>query len=71
MGMAITTNASYVPTAQEFIGHWTDVNAEAGSPLVLRSGVTVAAFTQMKNDLVAVEGQLQTRLNDAQIARGR
>lgn len=70
--MAITTNASYVPTMTEFIGHWTDVNAARapGAPLILASGLTLLAFTALKTDLIAVEATLQQRLNDQQIARG-
>jgi hypothetical protein len=70
--MAITSNASYVPTAAEFNSHWLEVNAELppASPLVLRTGMTRAAFLALKTDLETVEGTLQQRLNDAQIARG-
>jgi hypothetical protein len=68
--MAITTNASYVPTAQEFAAHWGDVNAEAGTALVLRSGLELAGFVGKKGLLQEIEGTLQSRLNDAQIARG-
>jgi hypothetical protein len=70
--MAITTNASYAPTAAEFMGHWEDVNAArpAGKPLILRTALTLAAFTTLKAQLQGLEGTLQTQLNDAQIARG-
>lgn len=69
--MAITTNASYVPTAAEFIAHWTEVNAELppAAPLILRTGMTLTAFSTRKGDLETIEGTLQSLLNDAQIAR--
>jgi hypothetical protein len=70
--MAITTNASYVPTLAEFEGHWEDVNAARGAAgaLVLSSGDTLATATAAKDELMALETQLQQRLNDQQLARG-
>lgn len=70
--MAITTNASYVPTLNEFIGHWQDVDTERGAagPLILSTGQGVAALSAFKTELQTVELALQTNLNDQQIARG-
>lgn len=71
--MAITTNASYVPTLTEFIGHWTDVNTDRGAagPLVLGSGADVAQARMWRTQLQGLEGELQSRLNDREIARGQ
>ena len=70
--MAITTNASYVPTLTEFIGHWTDVNTDRGAagPLVLGSGADVAQARMWRSQLQGLEAELQSRLNDREIARG-
>ena len=70
--MAITTNASYVPTLTEFIGHWTDVNTDRGAavPLVLASGADVAQARMWRSQLQGLEAELQARLNDREIARG-
>ena len=45
--MPLTTNGSYLPTMQEFIAHWTAVNAALVSPdvLTLSGGYTLANFT--------------------------
>lgn len=43
----------YPPRMQEFIAHWTQVNATLGaSPLLLRGGYTLANFTADRNALV-------------------
>ena len=70
--MAITTNASYIPTLTEFQTHWEDVNAERGTAgaLVLSNGDVLATAGSLKVELLAIEGQLQQRRNDQQIARG-
>ena len=71
--MAITTNASYVPTLTEFIGHWVDVNDERGQagPLVLSNGGTRAGAQELRTGLQTIELELQQRLNDQQLARGQ
>ena len=68
--MAITTNASYIPTITEFVDHWTEVNAARSTPFLLSDGEAVADLSTLKTDLQTIEGTLQQRLNDQQIARG-
>ena len=70
--MAITTNASYIPTLTEFQMHWEDVNTERGSggALVLSNGDTIAMAGGLKAELLAIEAQLQQRRNDQEVARG-
>lgn len=51
--MPITTIGSYPPTMQEFINHWTQVNASLGAaPLTLRGGYTLANFTAERNAII-------------------
>jgi len=59
-----------VPTLNEFIGHWTDVNlilAGAG-PLVLQDGTTIAILTGYRDQLQAFGSSIQGKLNDLEIA---
>ena len=50
--MPISNNASYLPTMQDFIVHWTQVNAKLGSkPLVLADGFTLAGFTTLRTSI--------------------
>lgn len=71
--MAITTNASHVPTLTEFIDHWSQVDEEreAAGPLVLSTGGTRIGAAGMRTELQAIELELQRRLNDQQLARGQ
>jgi len=44
--MPITNTGSYLTTAQQFITHWTAVNATLGAnPLLLRGTYSLANFT--------------------------
>jgi len=68
--MPISGPSSFVPTLNEFIGHWTDVNlilAGAG-PLVLQDGTTIAILTGYRDQLQAFGSSIQGKLNDLQIA---
>ena len=71
--MAINSNASFIPTLNEFVAHWAEVNdaRPPGAPLILRTGQTRQDLHLLRVDLMDVETQLQQRLNDAQIARGQ
>jgi len=53
--MPITNLDSYLPTAQEFINHWTQVNLELGpgGPLTLLGGYMVALLTTDQTTLDA------------------
>jgi len=50
--MPLTTIGSYVAVMDEFVAHWTDVNAElAPAALTLQGGYTLALFTADRNTL--------------------
>jgi hypothetical protein len=72
--MPISNNASYVPTMNEFIAHWGQVNAALTPDLEVaapdQSAMGLAAFTALRATL---QTQFQTvvgYLNDKEIARG-
>jgi hypothetical protein len=67
--MPLTSIESYPPTMQEFIAHWTRVNASQPQPLVLIDGATLATLTTMRDEVMenitavtqAVEAQSTAR----------
>lgn len=70
--MAITSNASYIPTADEFLGHWINANNTLGNPLVLvvnNSAMDRAGLLSLRGALVGAEQDIQDKLNDIEIAR--
>lgn len=71
--MALTGPSSYVPTIGLFLSHWNDVDAElgAGGPFVLPDGTTHAQLTTYRDDLQTFASNIQSRLNDREIARGQ
>lgn len=61
--MPISSLASYLSTMQEFITHWTAVNADLGpAPIVLTGGYAVANLTTdrtaLETKIIAVEGAI-------------
>jgi hypothetical protein len=73
--MAITGNATYIPTMNEFIAHWAQCNtALAPAALLVRlsnnTTKTQAQFVTLRNNLQAQQTMVQTRLVEQQIARG-
>ena len=70
--MAISGPASYVPTTEEFISHWTlaDAALGAGNEIVLAGGVNLAGLTAKKMALVTKRTTLQTKLTELEVARG-
>jgi hypothetical protein len=64
--MPISSIASYLPTMQEFITHWTAVNADLGlgNSLVLTGGYAVANLTNdratLETKIIAVEPAVNT-----------
>lgn len=68
--MPISGAGSYIPTINQFLPHWAEVNTALGAsgPLVLPSGVALADLTAMRDQLEALAASLQGRLNDAQLA---
>jgi len=70
--MAITGPASYIPTANAFISHWTDVNVELGAagPLKTKDGKGIADLTALRDDLEDFRDSVQDKLNGVEIAIG-
>jgi hypothetical protein len=70
--MAITSNATYIPTMDEFLGHWINVNAALPSPLVVavqNVPMDRASFLSLRGALVGAEQEIQDKLNDLEIGR--
>jgi hypothetical protein len=72
--MPISNNASYIPTIDEFIGHWTQVNTFLVPPLVVRNEVklssTLVQFTALRELIRSQAAGVIDLLNDQEIARG-
>ena len=69
VGVPITTIGSYLPVMQEFIAHWTDVNAAINpDTLTLRGGFTLANFTTARNDIQAAVTAIEPADNARQAA---
>lgn len=51
--MAISSVGTYLPTVQDYLAHWTSVNAALPptAPLTLKGGYTLAQFTADRNSL--------------------
>ncbi len=73
--MAITGNATYIPTINEFAAHWTQCNtALAPAALLVRlpdnSTKTQAQFVTLRDLIQTQQNTVQSCLTDQQIARG-
>ncbi len=73
--MAITTNGSYIPTMDDFLAHWTNCNTVLGAaPLFAvppgKAAVSQASFEMNRTDLITTQQDVQSELNEQQIARG-
>lgn len=72
--MPITNNASYIPTINEFIAHWTQVDAALGVALVVvkpdKSSIDQVNFINLRDALQTQEQNVIGFLNDQEIARG-
>jgi hypothetical protein len=68
--MPIHDNASYVPTINEFLPHWGDVNAALplAKPLVLKTGLARAGLVGLRDALQTQLDLVQEELNDQEIA---
>lgn len=68
--MAITDNASYGPTLNEFLPHWADVLVALppDKPLVLKSGLTRAGLLTLREELGTQLDLVQEELNDVETA---
>jgi hypothetical protein len=70
--MPITGPASYLPTTDEFLGHWevADTTLGAGNEIVLPGGTNRAGLVTLKTTLLAKRAAVQTKLNVQEVARG-
>ncbi|HEV7402219.1 MAG TPA: hypothetical protein VGO11_04800, partial [Chthoniobacteraceae bacterium] len=72
--MPISNNASYIPTINEFIAHWTQVNAMLPAPLVVQGedGVsrTLTEFMTLRGTIMAQAADVIGKLNAQEVARG-
>lgn len=68
--MPLSTIASYLSTTQEFITHWTAVNVDLGSALVLPGSYAVATLTADRTALQAKITAVETADNAVQLAAG-
>ncbi|MGL4401853.1 MAG: hypothetical protein ACRCXD_18485, partial [Luteolibacter sp.] len=72
--MALQNTASYIPTINEFIAHWTQVDAVLIPDLAIsapdQSAMTRAGFTTLRDTLLAQFQAVTGFLNDKEIARG-
>lgn len=71
--MAITGPSSFIPTVQEFLFHWLQVNAGLGvnGPLVMPDGTTQAMLTTHHVTLTGFKTSIAGKVNDVEIARGQ
>lgn len=69
--MPISAIGSYAPTMQEFINHWTAVNATLGAtPLTLRGGYTLANFGSDRTAIITAINNTISANNTAEITSG-
>lgn len=72
--MPISNNASYIPTMNEFIPHWTQVDAALPTPLIVakpdQAAMTVTDFTALREAIQQQALDVVGFLNDQEIARG-
>ena len=69
--MPITGPASYLPTTEEFIAHWTAANLALGAsgPIVLGGGMTLAGLTALRTTLENQRAQVESERNALEGAR--
>ena len=69
--MPITGPASFLPTADEFISHWTAANTALGAagPIVLAGETTVAGLTTLRATLETQRAGVEVARNDVEYAR--
>jgi hypothetical protein len=68
--MPITSNASYLPSIDEFLAHWSQVNTVLGvTPLIIKGGLAVAGLQGLRATLVQNHTDVQTQRNEVQLAR--
>lgn len=69
--MAITGPASYIPTTDEFLGHWETANAELGlgDEIVLPDGTSRPVLLLKRNELESLRETVTTKLTDQELNR--
>lgn len=69
--MPISSNATYIPTCDEFLAHWVLTNVELGvpTPLLLKGGLTLAGLQALRATLVTNQADVQMQRNEVQISR--
>jgi hypothetical protein len=69
--MAISGPASFLPTIDEFLGHWETANTElgAGNEIVLADGTTRAGLLAKRNELEGLRNTVTTKLMDQELNR--
>jgi hypothetical protein len=69
--MPITGPASYLPTLDHFIPHWTAANAELGAagPIVLAGSMTVAGLTTLRDTLESQRAAVEVARNGVEGTR--
>ena len=66
--MPITGPATWLPTIDEFSGHWSQVNTALGSVLVLSGGYAIASLTTARAALATAMATFASGNNDRQVA---
>ena len=69
--MAISGPASYIPTTDEFLGHWETADTElgAGNEIVLADGTNRAGLLAKRNELEGLRATVQGKLIDQELNR--
>ena len=67
--MPLSDNASYIPTINDFLPHWADVNVAlpAPKPLILKTGLTRAGLVTLRDGLQTQLDLVQEELNDVEM----
>jgi len=69
--MAISGPASFLPTTDEFLGHWetADIELGTGNEIVLADGTNRAGLLAKRNDLEGLRATVQSKLIDQELNR--
>lgn len=71
--MPLTGPASYLPTADDFISHWTTANAAMPptTPIVLAAAATVTTLSTLRADLETQRAAVESSRNGVELARAQ
>lgn len=69
--MPISSPASYLPTTDEFIAHWSAANAALppSTPIILAAATSVASLRVLRNTLAAQRADVEAQRNNLEGAR--